>query len=368
MGATLGRYRLEREIGAGAMGVVHAAFDHALERRIALKVLRGTATFGARDRLLREARAMARLAHPNVVTVYEVSFAEGRDFVAMELIHGETLAEWLRKAGRTPAAILDAFLAAGRGLAAAHAAGIVHRDFKPHNVLRSRAGRIVVTDFGLAREAESQGPALDTTLVGTDSRPPSALVGITITGSLLGTPAYMAPEQWQGGAITRATDQFAFCVALWEALSGERPYRGPTFDDLKRQVAHGPAALDASRIPRRIRGLLRRGLDLPDVDPGAPARNRGPEARRPSLGMPGSIWIRGPAGPAAFTSRILGGAGLPYRHAGTVRQVIARRRWRSPRCFAARRSRVARAELGSPRGRIACTSPRITAAISPRTS
>jgi predicted Ser/Thr protein kinase len=261
VGATLGRYQLERELGAGAMGVVHAAFDPGLERRIALKVLRGTATFEARDRLLREARAMARLTHPNVVTVHEVSFAEGRDFVAMELVHGETLAEWLRGAKRTPAAILDAFLAAGRGLAAAHAAGIVHRDFKPHNVLRSRAGRIVVTDFGLAREAENQLPALETTLVGTASRPPSALAGITITGSLLGTPAYMAPEQWEAGAVTPATDQFAFCVALWEALSGERPYRGPTFDDLKRQVACGPAALDASRIPRRVRGLLRRGLD-----------------------------------------------------------------------------------------------------------
>ena len=265
VGATLGRYRLEREIGAGAMGVVHAAFDPNLERRIALKVLRGTATFEARDRLLREARAMARLTHPNVVTVYEVSVSDGRDFVAMELIHGETLAEWLRSARRTPAAILDAFLAAGRGLAAAHAAGIVHRDFKPHNVLRSRSGRIVVTDFGLAREAEGQVSALDTTLVGTPPRPPSALAGVTVTGSLLGTPAYMSPEQWQGGAITRATDQFAFCVALWEALSGERPYRGPTFDDLKRQVERGPAALDASRIPRRVRGLLHRGLD---PDPG----------------------------------------------------------------------------------------------------
>ena len=160
VGATLGRYLIEREIGAGAMGVVHAAFDPSLERRIALKVLRGTATFEARDRLLREARAMARLTHRNVVMVHEVSFAEGRDFVAMELIHGETLAEWLRTAKRTAAAILDAFLASGRGLAAAHAAGIVHRDFKPHNVLRSRAGRIVVTDFGLAREAESQVSAL----------------------------------------------------------------------------------------------------------------------------------------------------------------------------------------------------------------
>ena len=267
VGATLGRYRLERELGAGGMGVVHAAFDPDLERRIALKVLRdATATREAKDRLMREARAMARLANPNVVTVHEVGTAGGRDFVAMELIHGETLAEWLRSSKRAPSAIIDAFLAAGRGLAAAHAAGIVHRDFKPHNVLRSRDGRIVVTDFGLAREAEGALPAaLDATLpVGshtTATSTSSSLAGLTVTGSLLGTPAYMAPEQWSGGAVTPATDQFAYCVALWEALAGERPYPGPTFDDLRSQVARGPMAIDASRIPRRVRRLLRRGLD-----------------------------------------------------------------------------------------------------------
>ncbi|HEX8111786.1 MAG TPA: serine/threonine-protein kinase, partial [Kofleriaceae bacterium] len=152
LGATLGRYRLEHKLGAGGMGVVHAAFDPVLERRIALKVLNSaTATLEARDRLLREARAMARLTHPNVVTVYEVGTATGRDFVAMELVHGETLAAWLRAGQRTPAAILDAFLAAGRGLAAAHAAGIVHRDFKPDNVMVSADGSVRVLDFGLAR-------------------------------------------------------------------------------------------------------------------------------------------------------------------------------------------------------------------------
>jgi tRNA A-37 threonylcarbamoyl transferase component Bud32 len=269
LGATLGRYRLERELGAGAMGVVHAAFDPDLERRIALKVLKAaTAAAEARDRLLREARAMARLSHPNVVTVYEVGTAGGRDYVAMELIHGESLAEWLRAERRPPAAILDAFLAAGRGLAAAHAAGIVHRDFKPHNVLRSRDGRIVVTDFGLAREAhDAPSAALDATLpagamsTSGSSSSSSLLAGLTVTGSLLGTPAYMAPEQWSGGAVTPATDQFAYCVALWEALAGARPYPGPTLDDLRTQVARGPAALDTSRIPRRVRGILRRGLD-----------------------------------------------------------------------------------------------------------
>src|SRR5215470_10802797 len=318
LGATLGRYRLERELGAGAMGVVHAAFDPDLERRIALKVLKAaTAAAEARDRLLREARAMARLSHPNVVTVYEVGTAGGRDFVAMELIHGETLAEWLRKARRPPAAILDAFLAAGRGLAAAHAAGIVHRDFKPHNVLRSRDGRIVVTDFGLAREAhDTPSPALDATLpagaISTStggSSSSSLLAGLTVTGSLLGTPAYMAPEQWSGGAVTQATDQFAYCVALWEALAGARPYPGPTLDDLRTQVARGPAALDASRIPRRVRGILRRGLD-PD-----PARRwPGMEAllarlvrvqRRPGIAL--AIAAGALAGIAALTVALRGG-------------------------------------------------------------
>ena len=276
LGASLGRYRLEREIGAGGMGVVHAAFDPDLERRIALKVLRVAAPgLEAKDRLLREARAMARLAHPNVVTVHEVGTANGRDYVAMELIQGEPLADWLRAERRRPADIIAAFLSAGRGLAAAHAAGIVHRDFKPHNVLRSRGGRIVVTDFGLAREAQGQmsqsspavwsGAARSVAGVATASGTPGSLTGITATGSLLGTPAYMAPEQWSGGLVTPATDQFAFCVALWEALAGDRPYRGPTLDELRAQAALGPSALDASEIPRRLRAVLRRGLD---PDPG----------------------------------------------------------------------------------------------------
>lgn len=259
--ATLGRYRLEHVLGAGAIGVVHAALDCDLHRRVAVKVLRSvSATREAKDRLLREARAMARLAHPNVVTVYEVGTANGRDFIAMELVRGEPLIQWLRAARRPVDAIVDAFVAAGRGLAAAHAAGIVHRDFKPHNVLLSRDGRVAVTDFGLARIAHELPLALDATtpLGGHRVCPPVAL---TSTGELLGTPAYMAPEQWQGGAVTPATDQFAFCVALWEALGGERPYRGQSPEALRREVVRGPRALDDSRIPRRLRALLRRGLD-----------------------------------------------------------------------------------------------------------
>jgi hypothetical protein len=289
LGETLGRYRLERELGAGGMGVVHAAFDPDLERRVALKVLRSSRGGGeARQRLLREARALARLTHPNVVTVHEVGSANGRDYVAMELIEGVTLAEWLKAAPRSQAEILAAFIAAGRGLAAAHAAGLVHRDFKPHNVLRRKDGRIVVTDFGLARGIEV-AIELETTLRLRDAQPepdntPSPLTGLTQTGSVLGTPAYMAPEQWSGGSVGPAADQFAFCVALWEALAGERPFRGATLDALKAEVLRGPAELDAGKLPRRVRGPLRRGLDpdparrWPNMDALLAARSR---AERP---------------------------------------------------------------------------------------
>jgi serine/threonine protein kinase len=262
LGKTLGRYRLERALGEGGMGVVHAAFDPDLERRVALKVLHeGRAGDDARQRLLREARAMARLTHTNVVTVHEVGSASGRDYVAMELVDGETLAEWLRSQPRKQEEIVDAFVAAGRGLAAAHAAGLVHRDFKPHNVLRRRDGRICVTDFGLARgvEVTAAVSGLEVTMDGANTSTPSSLSGLTRTGSVLGTPAYMAPEQWAGGTVGPAADQFAFCVALWEALTGERPFKGPTIEDLKREVVRG-AHLDSSKLPRKLRGALLRGL------------------------------------------------------------------------------------------------------------
>ena len=262
LGSTLGRYRLERMLGEGGMGVVHSAFDPDLERHVALKVLRTTEVGGdARQRLLREARAMARLTHENVVVVHEVGTAGDRDYVAMELIDGSTLAEWLAAKPRSVFEIVEAFIQAGRGLAAAHAASLVHRDFKPHNVLRRKDGKIVVTDFGLARGVEdAQAVALDVTM-----RPGSAersdLSGLTATGSVLGTPAYMAPEQWMGGIVGAAADQFAFCVALWEALTGARPYKGETIEELKAEVRRGPAELDASKLPRRVRKILVRGLD-----------------------------------------------------------------------------------------------------------
>ena len=253
---TIGRYRVERVLGVGGMGTVYAAFDPDLERRVALKLLNADRVGDElRARLLREARAMARLQHTNVVTVYEVGTEGGRDYVAMELVEGETLKAWLEVATREPDAIVAAFAAAGQGLAAAHAAGIVHRDFKPHNVLRRRDGRVMVTDFGLARGVEASSPvnALETTATVGDS-----LSGLTRTGSVLGTPAYMAPEQWSGAVVGPRADQFSFCVALWEALTGERPFSGTTLEELKAQVHKGPG--NPAKLPRALREPLVRGL------------------------------------------------------------------------------------------------------------
>ncbi|HSN30927.1 MAG TPA: serine/threonine-protein kinase [Kofleriaceae bacterium] len=249
----VGKYEILRELGSGGMGVVWAAQDPDLGREVAIKLLRAErASPEQRTRLLREARAMARLKHPNVLTVYEVGTADGRDFIAMELVDGQNLDDWLR--GKpSQREVWDALLASGHGLVAAHAAGVVHRDFKPHNVLRSHDGRVLVTDFGLARGAieleDTQKP----------SAPDSVLeVQLTATGALLGTPAYMAPEQFDGETDTRA-DQFAFCVTAWEALSGTRPYEGATIEELRDAACSGTPSRTA-KLPPGVRAVLARGL------------------------------------------------------------------------------------------------------------
>jgi len=250
-GARFGRYVIDRELGAGGMGIVYAAFDQELERRVALKLLREGRSDDARQRLLREARAMARLDHPNIVSVFDVGTIEGRDYVAMELIDGTNLAEWLRAAPRPAREVLVRFFAAGHGLVAAHDAGVIHRDFKPHNVLVGTNGRVAVTDFGLARDVGGvEAPAARDT--------PSPLSGLTVPGTIMGTPEYMAPEQWEGGVVSPATDQFAFCVALWEGLVGERPFRGDTEDALRDAVRVGPIV--GKPRGRRVRAALLRGL------------------------------------------------------------------------------------------------------------
>jgi serine/threonine protein kinase len=268
-GEKIGKYRLDRVIGAGGMGIVWAAFDPDLERAVAIKVLRaggGEATL--RTRLLREARAMARLKHPNVLTVYEVGTDRGRDYIAMELVDGESLDIWLAK--RPPQGeVMAALLAAGQGLAAAHEAGLVHRDFKPHNVLRSRSGHVYVTDFGLARGSLEEGIEIEHLPVsalpdrGAPRRPLDSLLDspLTQTGVLIGTPAYMAPEQFAGHAPDARSDQFAYCVTAWEALTGVRPFGGTTLAELESAAARGPRDLEAPEVPASLRAVLARGLD-----------------------------------------------------------------------------------------------------------
>jgi serine/threonine protein kinase len=279
----LGKYRLERVLGAGGMGVVWAATDPDLDRAVAIKLLRaadGSET--QRTRLLREARAMARLKHPNVLTVYEVGTAAGVDYIVMELVDGTNLGEWL--ATKPPPArpgVIAALLAAGRGLTAAHAAGIVHRDFKPENVLRGRSGHVFVTDFGLAFGHVSDGAELVPLPVAHDAlsgsipassaerparRPLDSVLDspLTQTGVLIGTPAYMAPEQFAGKPAGPRSDQFAFCVTAWEALTGERPFRGANLDQLRAAAAGGVGSARTA-LASRVQTVLARGL-APDPE------------------------------------------------------------------------------------------------------
>jgi tetratricopeptide (TPR) repeat protein len=258
----LGRYVLLERIGAGGMGIVWAAYDTELERRVALKLLRakpGDAGADARRRLVREARAMARVSHPNVVAVHDVVEEDERVFMTMELVVGRTLGAWLRESPRPWREIVEVFIAAGRGLAAAHTCGVVHRDFKPDNVLIAPRGAqfdVRVGDFGLAHTGidASSSPSEET---------PTTIESSSVSAAaLVGTPAYMAPEQFVGGAIDARTDQFAFCIAMWEALFGVRPFHGGNVTELAEAIAAGRIGAPGDRrgVPARLEAVLRRGL------------------------------------------------------------------------------------------------------------
>jgi tetratricopeptide (TPR) repeat protein len=257
----LGRYRVERILGIGGMGVVYAAHDPELDRRVAIKLLRRdphTPPDVARARMTREAQAMARLSHPNVIDVYEIGSFGDQLFVVMELVEGVTLGEWLQKEPRSWREIVRVFVAAGDGLAAAHRAGIVHRDFKPDNVLISSSGRICVTDFGLARIGTGEAPP---SLPPSSPPSPSPLPidpSLTYSGRLMGTPAYMAPEQMSGEPTSASSDIFSFCVALYEALNGVRPFAGKTVEQLRAAIALGKL-----QPPVRMHGpsLYRRAVE-----------------------------------------------------------------------------------------------------------
>ncbi len=259
-----GRYVVIERVGAGGMGEVYAAYDPELDRKVAIKLIRpGRDTEDARARLLREAQAMARLSHPNVVAVHDVGAFGRQVFIAMEFVRGETVTDWLKRAPRSWREVRDMFIQAGRGLQAAHSAGLVHRDFKPENVLVDQDGRARVTDFGLARaqehERESSGPELST---GDESTLSSVLTSrLTHAGALLGTPGYMAPEQWSGLNADARSDQYSFSVSLYEALYGEAPFRGRDLQSLRVAVCAGPPPEPPrGGVPGWMRRLVLRGL------------------------------------------------------------------------------------------------------------
>lgn len=256
-GARIGRYVLGARIGKGGMGSVFRAEDLELGRGVALKKLHAGAGDDERARLLREARAAAQLQHPNTVAVYEVGESGGESYLAMELVDGETLTAWLASTKRSRADILRILVQAGRGLAAAHARGLVHRDFKPDNVLVDKTGRARVADFGLARHGE---PA--------SGGPPVAmqLSRMTQTNTLSGTPAYMAPELVEGDAPNARTDQYAFAVTAFEAIHGQHPFRGDTVEALWLEMSSGRIAAGSKSVPAWLDKHVRRGLA---VDPKA---------------------------------------------------------------------------------------------------
>lgn len=253
---TLGRYVVIRPIGSGGMGAVYVAYDPELDRKVALKLLHGEPSAKHRRGLLMEAQAMARLTHPNVVAVHDVGEHEQTVYLAMEFVDGVTLRDWLAEERRTWRVVLDRFLDAGRGLEAAHARGLIHRDFKPDNVMIAASGRLVVLDFGLARPTRDAASEQfdDAALSG------GLLIEATV-GRVAGTPAYMAPEQAMAGELTPAVDQFAFCVSLWEALYGRRPFEGQTYPQMLANISDGTVrSTSRRRAPRWLRRCLLRGL------------------------------------------------------------------------------------------------------------
>lgn len=272
----IGRFTVLGKLGEGSMGVVFLGRDAELERKIAIKLMRqnATTTMSVR-RLVREAQGLARLSHPNVIQVHEIGEHHGSMFVAMEYVEGSTLRDWLDPDQRPWRETLDILRQSGRGLEAAHIAGLVHRDFKPANVMVGKDGRARVVDFGLARDCSaSESSTFDVsleldefrdevgdTLCGTGAQLDSSL---TRSGTILGTPAYMAPEQMRGHTGDPLSDQFSFCVSAYEALFGRRPFVGATLVELETNISQGRTEPipGESLVPARAQQIVLRGLSF----------------------------------------------------------------------------------------------------------
>ncbi|MEM9460332.1 MAG: serine/threonine-protein kinase [Myxococcota bacterium] len=312
------RYALGECVGFGAGGVVYRARDLELDRDVALKVLRNEDEIprgSSSARWRREAKIMARVVHPNVVTVHDVGFFDGRMFIATEFVEGGTLQQWLEQEPRSWREILQVFVEAARGLAAIHACGLVHRDFKPHNVMMGRDGRVRVTDFGLARLLPEVEPVIPESRVSIDAVESTSLSetlsSYTRTGTLVGTPAYMSPEQWRGIPATPRSDQFSLCVALYEALFAQRPWTGRSASMLANNVCETPPARPPARrapswLTRAVlRGLSRHPSDrFEDMTAFITTVERAPRRRRQ--------WALGLALVGGFSAVAGGGYGLAH--------------------------------------------------------
>ena len=262
MPARIGRFMIVRKLGEGGMGVVFYAYDPQLDRSVALKILRPAMRRDTNSqgeaRLLREAQAMARLSHPNVVQVFEAGEVEEAVYLAMEYVEGHDLRTWLGIRERSWREIVAVFLQAGQGLAAAHAAGVIHRDFKPDNVLVGDDGRARVLDFGLARPADGDETE---EYIADGAAHSSHKITLTKVGAYIGTPAYMSPEQHLSQPADARSDQFSYCVALYEALHGHRPFHGKNAAEVRLAVFRGIQAAPSDRkIPKHLRQIVNRGL------------------------------------------------------------------------------------------------------------
>lgn len=329
VGTRVGRFVVTGRLGAGGMGVVYGAYDPELERRVALKLLQddvagdGTRRSEGRTRLLREAQALAKLSHPEIVAVHDVGEYDGAVWLAMEYVDGETLGEWRRRP-RSWREVVEVMTAVGRGVAAAHAAGLVHRDLKPDNVMVGRDGRVRVMDFGLTRShgagagKPSSRPLPPSLLASIDDR--TTVDALTRVGAVLGTPAYMSPEQFSGLEVGPASDQWSYCVTFWELLYGVRPYAGRNVAQLATSILDGRRTPPPSgrRVPRWLTRVLDRGLA---VDP---------ERRWPSMQAlldelrlaTRRRWLAA-GGFGVLTASAIGGAFLAMQHAADLAVVEA---------------------------------------------